>query len=82
MDLPNKSIHHIYQNILLQIAEEGLGGCWMGFYTDMDRVNMLKDCFKVPDGILPFCVISLGYSEDTNRFVDRADMSKIHYNKY
>lgn len=70
------------ENILLQIAEEGLGGCWMGFYPDMDRVNMLKDCFEVPDGILPFCVISLGYSEDTNRFVDRADMSKIHYNKY
>lgn len=70
------------ENILLQIAQEGLGGCWMGFYPDMERVNMLKDCFGVPDGILPFCVISLGYSEDENRFVDRSDMSKIHYNKY
>lgn len=70
------------ENILLQITEEGLGGCWMGFYPDMDRVNMLKDCFEVPDGILPFCVISLGYSEDENRYVDRADMSKVHYNKY
>lgn len=70
------------ENILLQIAQEGLGGCWMGFYPDMERVNMLKDCFGVPDGVLPFCVISLGYSEDENRFVDRSDMSKVHYNQY
>jgi len=70
------------ENILLQIVEEGLGGCWMGFYPDMTRVQMLKNCFGVPDGVLPFCVISLGYSPDENRFIDRADMTKVHYNKY
>lgn len=70
------------ENILLQIVEEGLGGCWMGFYPDMDRVRMLKDFFNVPDGILPFCVISLGYSPDENHYIDRADMTKVHYNKY
>ncbi len=70
------------ENILLQIVEEGLGGCWMGFYPDMDRVKMLADCFEVPEGIMPFCVIALGYSEDENRFIDRSDMSKVHYNKY
>ncbi len=70
------------ENILLQIVEEGLGGCWMGFYPDMDRVKMLSECFEVPEGIMPFCVIALGYSEDENRFIDRSDMSKVHYNKY
>ena len=70
------------ENILLQTVEEGLGGCWMGFYPDMDRVQMLKDFFGVPDGVLPFCVISLGYSPDENHFVDRADMTKVHYNRY
>ena len=70
------------ENILLQCVDEGLGACWMGFYPDMDRVQALKDFFNVPDGVLPFCVISLGYSEDENRFVDRSDMSKVHYNKY
>jgi nitroreductase len=70
------------ENILLQIVEEGLGGCWMGFYPDMDRVKMLSECFEAPEGIMPFCVIALGYSEDENRFIDRSDMSKVHYNKY
>lgn len=70
------------ENILLQITDEGLGGCWMGFYPDMERVEMLRKCFGVPEGVMPFCVISLGYSPDENRFIDRSDMSKIHYNKY
>lgn len=70
------------QNMLLQIANEGLGGCWMGFYPDMDRVEMLQKYFNIPENVQPFCVISLGYSEDENRFVDRSDMSKVHYDKY
>ena len=70
------------QNILLQIVNEGLGGCWMGFYPDRVRVDILKQLFNLPDDIMPFCVISLGYSEDKNKYIDRSDMSKVHYNMY
>lgn len=70
------------ENILLQIAEEGLGGCWMGFYPDMERVEALSNYFNIPKNIMPFCVIALGYSDDKNIFIDRSDMSKVHYNKY
>lgn len=70
------------ENILLQIAEEGLGGCWMGFYPDPAKVNALTEYFNLPENIVPFCVISLGYSNEENKFVDRADMSRVHYNKY
>lgn len=70
------------ENILLQIAEEGLGGCWMGFYPNMERVGLIQKYFNVPDDIVPFSVIALGYSEDENKFVDRSDMSKVHYNTY
>lgn len=70
------------QNILLQTAEEGLGGCWMGFYPDMERVGMIQDYFKIPSEIVPFSVIAIGYSEDENRFVDRFNPDKIHYNMY
>jgi len=70
------------ENILLQIVEEGLGGCWMGFYPNQERIDELSSFFNLPENIIPFCVISLGYSEDENVFIDRSDMSKIHYNKY
>ena len=70
------------ENILLQIAEEGLGGCWMGFYPDEDRVESVRKYFSMPDDRIPFSVIALGYSSDENRFVDRSDMSRVHYNKW
>ncbi len=70
------------QNILLQIANEGLGGCWMGFYPDMDRVNSIREYFNMPQDRIPFSVIALGYSQDENRFIDRSDMSKVHYNQW
>lgn len=70
------------ENILLQIAAEGLGGCWMGFYPDEDRVNSVRKYFNLPEGRIPFSVIALGYSPDENRFVDRSDMSRVHYNQW
>ena len=70
------------QNILLQIAEEGLGGCWMGFYPDEERVKKCSEYFNLPKNIIPFSLIALGYSDDENRYVDRSNISKIHFNKY
>ena len=70
------------QNILLQIAKENLGGCWMGFYPEEERVKKCSEYFNLPQNIIPFALISLGYSEDQNRFLDRSDMTKVHYNKY
>lgn len=70
------------ENILLQTAEEGLGGCWMGFYPDMDRVQMIKDYFELPENLVPFSVIAIGYSPNENFFVDRYDPQKVHFNKW
>ena len=70
------------QNILLQIAEEGLGGCWMGFYPEEERVKKCSEYFNLPKNIIPFSLIALGYSDDENRYIDRSNISKIHFNKY
>lgn len=56
------------ENILLQIAAEGLGGCWMGFYPDEDRVNSVRKYFNLPEDRIPFSVIALGYSPDRKSF--------------
>ena len=70
------------QNILLQVTEEGLGGCWMGIYPDEDRTQALHNTLNLPDGILPFAMISVGYGLQENRFVDRFSAEKIHYETY
>ena len=70
------------QNILLQAAELGLGSVWIRTYPDEVRINGLKKHFNMPEHITPFAVIAIGYSEDTHKFVDRYDGSKVHYKKY
>lgn len=56
------------ENILLQAVEEDLGACWMGFYPAMDRVNLLKEKFNVPEHVIPFSVIAIGYPEEKREF--------------
>ncbi len=72
------------ENLLLQVAEEGLGACWMGVSTGDTREKFLCEMFGIPEGLKPFGVISIGYpvDENANRFVDRYDETRIHYNKY
>lgn len=70
------------ENMLLQATEENLGSVWLGFYPEKNRVDLLKKFFKLPDYIIPFAGIALGYSNSKNIFIDKFDSSKIFYEKY
>lgn len=71
------------ENILLEAVEQGLGAVWLGVATIEDRENYLKKMFNLKDAITPFCVIALGYPKDEkNKFVDRFDEARIHYEEF
>jgi len=70
------------QNILLQTAEEGLGGLWMGLFPDEQRVAAVSEYLNLPENIIPFCLISIGHSEVKNEFVDRYNPDKVHWEEY
>lgn len=70
------------QNMLLEAASLGLGSVWIGTYPDEKRIKGLQNHFNIPEHIIPFAVIAIGYSEDSNKFVDRFVKEKVHYNKY
>lgn len=70
------------QNMLLQIVEEELGGVWLGFYPEMERVNKMKRYFNLPEHIIPFGVVAFGYSNEENKFIDRYDEAKINFENY
>lgn len=67
------------QNILLQAVAEGLGAVWLGFYPIEDRVNALRDYFNIPDHVIPFSVIAIGYPKEDKEPESRYDESKIHF---
>ncbi len=70
------------QNILLKATELDLGAVWQGVYPLQDRMDIIAKILNLPENLEAFSVISLGYSEDKNIFIDRFDKDRIHYNKF
>ncbi len=72
------------QNLLLQAAYEGLGAVWMGVGSGTERETFLTEMFSLPETVKPFAVIAIGYPEDenANKFVDRYEADRVHFNKY
>ncbi len=70
------------QNILLQAVELDLGAVWIGTYPDEHKVEGIHKMFNLPEHLIPFALIAVGYSDTKYSFVDRYDESKVHYNKY
>ncbi len=70
------------QNILLQAAEMGLGGVWLGVYPKDKLVEETKKLFNLPKNIIPFSIISIGYPAQEIIPKDKFDKTKIHYEKW
>ncbi|MCT4584639.1 MAG: nitroreductase family protein [Peptostreptococcaceae bacterium] len=70
------------QNLLLEAVELDLGGVWMAGAPFDDRMTFIKDMFNLPQNILPYSVVSVGYPKGENKFIDRYDTNKVHYEKW
>ncbi len=72
------------ENLLLQGVSEGLGTVWLGVAPLEDRMNFVRKVFNLPENILPFAIVPVGYPEggQENKFIERFDENRIHYNKY
>ncbi|MFI3226353.1 MAG: nitroreductase family protein [Clostridia bacterium] len=72
------------QNIMLEAVNLGLGTVWVGVHPTEERVSYLVDLYKLPSNIKPYAVVVGGYplTDDANKFIDRFDESKIHFEKY
>lgn len=67
------------ENILLEVEESGLGAVWLGMYPREDRVAYLRKALKIPEEIIPFALISIGYPDETREPPNRYDESRVHY---
>lgn len=70
------------ENILLALHSLGLGGCWIAIYPREQRMKDLKELCNIPEGILPFAVVAIGYPDEIKEKEDRFKPEKIHYNKW
>lgn len=73
------------ENMLLEAVNLGLGGLWNGVAPLEDRMNQISEIIGITDkNIKPFCIITLGYPAEgwENKFLDKFDESRIHYESY
>lgn len=70
------------ENILLQATAKGIGAVWLGFYPDEKRVENLRNYFKIPESIIPFSVIALGFPEEEPIPRKNFNPEKIHIGRY
>ena len=70
------------ENILIAINAEGLGAVWLGIYPRDVRVTGIKGLLDIPDHIIPFSLISIGYPAEKLPKANRYNKSRIHHNKW
>ena len=72
------------ENMLLEACNLNLGGLWNGVAPTDEKMEKIRELFNLNENIKPFCIISLGYPADglENKFMDKYDETRIHYEKY
>lgn len=70
------------QNILIAANAFGIGSVWLGVFPRSERIEGIKNLIKLPNNIIPFSIISLGYSNENYKLEKRYDTKRIHYEKW
>jgi nitroreductase len=70
------------QNILLAAHDRGLGAVWTGIYPIPERVSGFRDLFELPEDIVPFCLVPLGFPAREVPPVDRYRGERVHFDSW
>lgn len=81
-DFLEQDLSAVTQNILLEATHFNIGSCWIGITPNKDYEKYIRDLLNIPDDIIVFNMISLGYSDESKENNDYYDEFRIHYDKY
>jgi nitroreductase len=70
------------ENLLLAVHALGLGAVWCGIYPREERIEGMKKMLGIPDGIVPFALVPIGYPGEEKPPSERFEKERIHYNKW
>lgn len=74
------------ENMLLEAVNLGLGGLWNGVAPEEERMTAIGKIIGIDDitDTKPYCIITIGYPAEglENKFMDKFDETRIHYEKY
>jgi len=70
------------ENMLLAAVALGLGAVWLGIYPVEERVRGMRKLLNIPETIVPFSLVSIGYPAEQKEPAGRFDASRIHYDTW
>jgi nitroreductase len=74
------------ENMLLEAVNLGLGALWNGVAPEEERMQKIGEIIGIDDitNIKPYSIVTVGYPADgwENKFMDKFDEERIHYEKY
>ena len=70
------------ENILIAVHAKGLGAVWLGVYPIEERVVGMRKLLGIPDHVIPFSLISIGYPAEQKPRADRYDRSRVRHNRW
>lgn len=74
------------ENMLLEAVNLGLGALWNGVAPEGERMAKVGEIVGIDDisNLRPYSIVTIGYPADgwENKFMDKFDEERIHYEKY
>lgn len=77
-----QDVSAVSENILLAAHALGLGAVWTCLYPHTDRMAAASRILSIPESIVPFSLIPIGYPAKTHAPVDKWQPDRIHRNSY
>ena len=70
------------ENLLIAVAGLGLGAVWCGMYPDEVRMAKARSILGIPENIMPFCMIPVGYPAEEKEANTKYQASRVHTNRW
>lgn len=70
------------ENMMLQAVTDGLGSVWIAVAPREDRIVTMREILSLPETVIPFCMVAVGYPDQELKVADKWDENKVHYEEY
>ena len=66
------------ENLLLAAQAQGLGAVWVGIHPIEEREQSFRKLLGIPEGIIPFALVPVGYPAEEKPPADRYHPERVH----
>jgi nitroreductase len=70
------------QNLLIHACAKGLGTVWMGVYPHEERMQPLVEQFGLPEHVIPFALIPVGFPAEQKPPANRYNELRVHQDRW